>query len=139
MTALDTNVIIALRSGTASASQLASRTLTHAAAAGPLCVCGAVFCELLGLPGRDPEELRRWFDTLGISVEWRFEAADWELAGLAYQGYVNRRRASAGGMPRRIATDFLIGAHASVRGHMLLTADQRLYRAAFPNLRIESF
>jgi predicted nucleic acid-binding protein len=38
-----------------------------------------------------------------------------------------------------MVTDFLIGAHAAVRGYTLLTADRRLYSAAFPNLRMKSF
>jgi predicted nucleic acid-binding protein len=41
-----------------------------------------------------------------------------------------------GQVPRRILTDFLIGAHALVRGFTLLTFDQRLYAAAFPELNI---
>jgi hypothetical protein len=139
MIALDTNVIISLRSKDDSESQLASRALANAFAVGPLCICGAVFSELLGLPGRSSDELRQFFRSMGISVDWKLEEIDWETAGLAYQGYVKRRRTSGGGLPRRIATDFLIGAHASVRGYALLTSDKGTYRAAFPNLRIESY
>lgn len=138
MTALDTNVLIALRSTDAVASQLAATALRKAASQGPLSICGAVFAEMLGFPGRSSKELIDWFDELEISVKWKFDSADWHLAGEAYQGYVNRRRVSGGGLPRRIATDFLIGAHASLRGHALLTADRRLYGAAFPGLRIAS-
>jgi predicted nucleic acid-binding protein len=38
--------------------------------------------------------------------------------------------------PRRILADFLIGAHACERGYRLLTLDDRLYRAAFPDLAL---
>lgn len=38
--------------------------------------------------------------------------------------------------PRRILADFLIGAHALQRGAALLTLDDRVYRAAFPNVRL---
>jgi predicted nucleic acid-binding protein len=139
MTAIDTNVLIAFGNLSAAVSQAASKALSNAAAAGPLCICGAVFSELLGSPGRNGDDLRLLFADLGISVEWQLEEADWQAAGLAYQGYVARRRASSGGLPRRIATDFLIGAHASVRNYTLLTLDKRLYSAAFPNLAIETF
>jgi predicted nucleic acid-binding protein len=140
MTAIDTNVLIAFGNASTLASKPASAALEKASAAGPLCICGAVFAELLGSPGRNGKDLRILFATLGISVEWRLEEADWESAGLAYQGYVSRRRASGGGLlPRRIATDFIIGAHASLRGYSLLTLDKRLFNAAFPSLRIESF
>ena len=37
-------------------------------------------------------------------------------------------------LPRRIAADFLIGAHAAARGYSLLTFDKRTFRAAFPAL-----
>ena len=34
--------------------------------------------------------------------------------------------------------DFLIGAHAQVRAYRLLTMDERIYKAAFPTLKIAS-
>jgi predicted nucleic acid-binding protein len=34
--------------------------------------------------------------------------------------------------------DFLIGAHASIRGYRLLSLDEGLYRTAFPTLKIEA-
>jgi len=139
MIALDTNVLISLRSKDDSESQLASQALAKASAIAPLCICGAVFSELLGLPGRSSSDLRDFFRAMGISVDWKLEEADWETAGFAYQGYIRRRRTSGGGLPRRIATDFLIGAHATVRNYALLTSDKGIYRTAFPNLQIESY
>jgi predicted nucleic acid-binding protein len=38
--------------------------------------------------------------------------------------------------PRRILADFLIGAHALVKGYTLLTLDEGMYRAAYPRLGI---
>lgn len=38
--------------------------------------------------------------------------------------------------PRRILTDFLIGAHAHERKFALLTLDNRIFKAAFPRLKI---
>ena len=54
-------------------------------------------------------------------------------AGLAHQRY---RR--AGGQRERTLPDFLIGAHASVRSHRLLTRDVARYRSYFPALDIIS-
>lgn len=54
-------------------------------------------------------------------------------AGLAHQRY---RR--AGGQRERTLPDFLIGAHASVRSHRLLTRDAARYRTYFPALDIIS-
>jgi predicted nucleic acid-binding protein len=137
VTAIDTNVLIAYGASDLIASRMAAIAL--ASATRPLCICGAVFSELLGSPGRNGSNLRVLFATIGISIEWEMQEGDWEAAGLAYQGYVHRRRSSGGGLPRRIATDFLIGAHAATRGYTLLTLDKRLYSVAFPTLRIESF
>jgi predicted nucleic acid-binding protein len=52
--------------------------------------------------------------------------------------YAERRHKQRDTGVRRILADFLIGAHADVRGYRLLTLDERLYRAAFPSLTIET-
>lgn len=58
-----------------------------------------------------------------------FEAAF--LAGKAHLAY----RKSGDGRERTLP-DFLVGAHAAVSGHALLTRDSARYRAYFPNLEI---
>ena len=54
----------------------------------------------------------------------------------AKQVTVGRKQRDSGA--RRILADFLIGAHAHTRGYRLLTLDERLYKAAFPTLRLET-
>lgn len=54
-------------------------------------------------------------------------------AGIAHMQY---RR--AGGLRDRTLPDFLIGAHATLRSHRLLTRDAARYRAYFPALDIIS-
>jgi len=138
MTSIDSNVLIIFGRAGDPANQRAASALARAASIGPLCICGAVFTELLGFPNRTGDHLRSYLDPLRIDVDWQMEEKDWEVAGNAYQGYVARRWKSGGGLPRRVATDFLIGAHAAVRGYTLLTMDKGLYRSAFPTLHIES-
>ena len=138
-TSLDTNVLIALWDASSGMTEAVSRACQHSRKRGPIVICGPVFSELLGFPRRTSNEIHRRLEDEQISIEWEFFERDWQTAGLAYQGYVNRRRSSGGGLSRRMLTDFLIGAHASVRGHSLLTLDQGTYRAAFPNLRLQSF
>lgn len=136
ITSIDTNVLILLWVQDPTWNQRASSAVQAASKLGRLCICGAVFGELMSLPGRDAGELERLLRVSGIDVEWDFNEAIWRAAGLAHQGYVKRRKASGGGLPRRILTDLLIGAHASVRGHSLLTMDQDIYARAFPGLPI---
>jgi predicted nucleic acid-binding protein len=51
------------------------------------------------------------------------------LAGKAFGAYKRR-----GGVKTAPLPDFLIGAHAAVMGHSLLTRDARRYRTYFPTL-----
>jgi predicted nucleic acid-binding protein len=53
------------------------------------------------------------------------------LAGKAYATYKRRGGAKTSPLP-----DFLIGAHAAVMGHRLLTRDARRYRGYFPKLDV---
>jgi predicted nucleic acid-binding protein len=58
-----------------------------------------------------------------------FEAAF--LAGKVFAAY--RRR---GGDRSSLLPDFLIGAHAAIRGYRILTRDDRRYRSFFPSVRL---
>lgn len=135
-TAVDTNVIVALwatEPTVASAAQVALEAILEE---GPLVIAAPVFAELLAAPSRDPALLESFCAESGIRVEWDLAEAVWRAAGVAYRAYAARRRRYGDDGPRRILTDFLIGAHANKNGYRLLTLDERLYRAAFPSLRI---
>lgn len=62
------------------------------------------------------------------------EDLGWDAAHQAGQAHLLYRR--RGGMRERTLPDFLIGAHALVKGHTLLTRDARRYREYFPTLDI---
>jgi predicted nucleic acid-binding protein len=79
-----------------------------------------------------------FFEDTGIAVDWELGEEIWRSAARAFRGYAKRRRKHRDLGTRRILADFLIGAHAAVRGYRLLTLDERLYRAAFPTLKIHS-
>lgn len=136
---LDTNLIISVLNQELEFADRALSALDKFRKTGNLVVCGPVYAELLGLPSRTQLILDEFLSSGGIEVDWRFEEAVWRTAGIGYQSYVQRRLDKTGKLSRRILTDFLIGAHAVVRGYALLTMDERLYRASFPGILIESF
>jgi predicted nucleic acid-binding protein len=135
-TSIDSNVIVALWWEQDPLNRVAAKMLVQAQKQGRLVIPAPTYAELMGDPKRSETELDEFLAETGILVDWVLDEDIWREAGRAYRGYIHRRRSSTGTFPRRILTDFLIGAHALVRGYSLLTLDQRLYAAAFPTLTV---
>ena len=136
-TALVTNVIVALLSGTPELSRAARKSLEQASGRGALVVSPPVYAELLAAPGRKTEEIDSFLSGTGIEVDWVLGEPVWRTAAAAFRGYAVRRRRQTGDPgPRRILADFVIGAHAMHLASALLTLDRGLYRAAFLKLKI---
>jgi len=138
-TAIDTNVIIALWDKDATLSLAAQNALQTAFNRGTLVAAAPVFAELIAAPGRSEVFVGSFFDETGIRVDWELSEQVWRLAGRTFQAYAERRRKQRDRGARRILADFIIGAHALVNRFRLLTLDERLYRAAFPELLMEVF
>jgi len=136
MTAIDSNVIVALWDRDPGLSLAAQSALDTALTAGGLVVSAPVFAELMAAPGRSESFLNSFFRDTGIFLDWNLQEGIWRTAGRAFQKYAARRREKHVSGPRRILADFLIGAHAAEGGHRLLTLDDRLYRAAFSGLEL---
>ena len=136
ISAVDTNVIVALWDADERGHRIALDLLDDAASRGGVVICGAVFGELLSCPGRSAEFISKFLDDTEIVIDWSSSEAVWRTAASAFQKYAARRRRQGSEHPRRILTDFYIGAHAFENGYSLLTLDDGLYRAAFPKLRI---
>ena len=136
ITALDTNVLVALWDRDDTLNSAAQAALDDAFARGKLIISGAVFAELLAFPRRTETFLDQFLKDTGIAVDWTTNESLWRVAGKAFQKYANRRQKQKAGSPRRILADFLIGAHALENGYGLLTLDDGIYRAAFPKLQI---
>ncbi len=137
-TAIDTNVIVALWDSDAALSRDAETALDAAFKRGNLIVAAPVFAELIAAPGRSEDFVSLFLEENGIAVDWNLNESIWRSAGRAFQSYAERRRKQRNHGTRRLLADFLIGAHALVRGYRLLSLDERLYRAAFPTLKIET-
>lgn len=136
ISAIDTNVLVALWDRDDSLNLAARMALDAAFASGKLVICGAVFAELMAFPRRTETFLNQFLNDTGIAVDWSIDESIWRTAGKSFQKYADRRRKQRTGQPRRILTDFLIGAHAFEKGYSLLTLDEGIYRAAFPKLHI---
>ena len=106
-----------------------AKHLHDAALSGPLYMSAIAWAEV-SQPYGDERLLSTILHPFGFVYEpFPFEAA--YPAGQAHRLY--RRR---GGQRERTLPDFLIGAHALVAGHRLLTRDASRYRAYFPALTI---
>jgi hypothetical protein len=135
-TAIDTNVITALWNVDDALNRQAQGALDVAFGRGKLVVSGVVYAELLAAPLRAGQFVDRFFADAGIDVEWEINENMLRTAGVAFRSYAEQRRKQKSLQPRRILADFLIGAHALVKGHRLLTLDEKHYRAAFPKLEL---
>ncbi len=137
-TALDTNVVVAFWGPDSSLSLTVQTALEAAFNNGNLTVAAPVFAELVAGPGRSENFVNGFFEDSGIAIDWELGEGIWRSAGRAFRGYAERRRKHRDLGTRRILADFLIGAHAAAHGYRLLTMDERIYRAAFPTLKIET-
>jgi predicted nucleic acid-binding protein len=134
ITAVDTNIIVALWDKDPRLSSAAQAALDNALARGGLAISAPVLAELMAAPGRSEKFIDSFLQNTGLAVDWNLDQRIWRTAGRAFQKYAARRRNQSGLGPRRILADFLIGAHAAVLDYPLLTLDDRLYHAAFPRL-----
>jgi predicted nucleic acid-binding protein len=133
---IDTNVIAALWSRDHSLNAAAMQVLGSINARERFVVSGTVYSELMAGPLRDEAALDSFFADTGIEIDWTMDERTWREAGRAYRSYVKRRKVSGGGDSRRMLPDFLIGAHALVRGYSVLTFDGDDFATAFPALRL---
>ena len=138
ISAIDTNVIVSLWDAEKPTYLPVLRMLDTASSRGGVVICGAVFGELLAAPGRSEDFIEGFLNDADITVDWAGGEAVWRIAGEAFQKYAARRRRQSAVHPRRILTDFYIGAHADVNGYALLTLDAKIYRTSFPTLTIVS-
>jgi len=130
-TVVDTNVLIDILGPASPLRTWSLGVLERCHAEGDLVLNPVIWSELSASPLSE-QEITLAFGWLGM----RREPLSYEAAYQAGKAHFAYRR--SGGLRDRTLPDFLIGAHATVRSHRLLTRDAARYRAYFPSLDIIS-
>ena len=128
-TLVDTNVLVDVLHNDPEWDAWSEARLADARRDGGLIINPLIYAEICaGYP------TQRQTDQVLSTLVYRRENLPWEAAFNASRAFVAYRR--AGGSKRSPLPDFYIGAHAEVRGYVLLTRDPARYRGYFPSLRI---
>ncbi len=131
MISLDTNVIFSALNTEDGNRRAARAALGAAAAADVLVISPPVYTELRA--SSSWQFIESWLTASQISTLWEMPPPVWTRAGQAFRAYADLRRDRT--LPRRIAADFLIAAHAEHHGVSVLTFDETVYEAVFPLVR----
>jgi predicted nucleic acid-binding protein len=127
ITAVDTNILLDIFLPDKKFSSPSALLLKQAFDQGALIISEVVYAELVP-QFKERALLDRVLATLNISLS----ALDRESAYLAGEKWALYKQ--SGGKRDRIITDFLIGAHALVRGDRFLTRDRGFYKTYFSEL-----
>lgn len=130
-TLVDTNILIDLTVRDRVWYIWSRRELERARRAGTILINQIIYSEF-SIRYSSPEEV----DQLVPADQFRREGLPWAAAFAASRAFALYRR--AGGRREKVLPDFLIGAHAAVRGYALLTRDPAGYRRYFPTVPLIS-
>jgi predicted nucleic acid-binding protein len=131
VTALDSSILLDVLTNDPKHGAASLRALRDAAGAGALVVCPVVWAELRAFFD-EPERMRDALTGAAIA----FDPFDRDCADMAGSMWREYRR--EGGTRVRLLADFLVGAHAQVRGGRLLTRDRGFFKRYFSGLTVLS-
>lgn len=153
ITAVDTNILLDVLIPNSDYCQASKQMLDRAWQHGSLVVCEVVYAELAA-QFRNQVKLDTFLQDTGIRLS-HLTVESLNLAGLKWSEYSRKRpktlqcpecgtRLSSqcpncGKIPtprQHILADFLIGAHALLQSHRLLTRDRGYYKTYFPELAL---
>ncbi|MGH7715141.1 MAG: type II toxin-antitoxin system VapC family toxin [Vulcanimicrobiaceae bacterium] len=129
ITAVDSSVLLDVLKDDPNHRASSLAALSAASETGPLIVCPVVWAEIRSF-FEDAERMQHAFSDARI----QFDPFDQECADVAGHHWFEYRR--RGGTRKRLVADFLIGAHAQVRGGRFLTRDRGFFRRYFSDLQI---
>jgi predicted nucleic acid-binding protein len=131
VTMVDTNVLVDLAMPQSAWHFWSTGHVFSAFKRGPVVINPIIYAEF-SVRYRDIEEV----DRLLPPDEFRRESLPWPAAFAAAAAF--RLYRASGGNRERILPDFLIGAHAAIRGYAVLTRDPKGYRSYFPSIDLIS-
>lgn len=129
VTLIDTNVLVDLTMTASTWHGWSRSQVVSAFRRGPVVINPIIYAEF-SVRYRDIQDVER----LLPQDEFRRENLPWTAAFAAAAAF-RIYRASGGGR-ERILPDFLIGAHAAIRGYSVLTRDTKGYRSYFPSIEL---
>jgi hypothetical protein len=128
-TLIDTNILIDVLERRQPHLEWVRRAFNALAAEGALTINQVIYGEA-SVPYQSPEK----FDAV-LDGGWvKREDVPWEAAFRAGKAFETYRR--KGGAKLNTLPDFLIGAHAAVKGYRILTRDAARFRSYFPEVEI---
>jgi len=129
MIALDSSVLLDILTGDPVHGEASENCIGDALAREDVVVCDAVLAEVQAMLDTSVS-LMDTLTSLGIRYEPTQEAAAMRA------GHMNKRFRARGGKRERVVADFLIGAHALLQCHGLITRDAVFFRDYFKGLKI---
>lgn len=129
VTAVDSSVLLDVLTDNPTRRADSLAALRQAQQVGPLVICPVVWSEVRAFFS-DPAAMHSAFADASLNFD-PFDRESSDLAGELWREYRAR-----GGKRTRLIADFLIGAHAQVRGRRLLTHDRGFFRRYFTDLQI---
>ncbi|PZM07634.1 type II toxin-antitoxin system VapC family toxin [Rhizobium tubonense] len=129
VTIIDTNVLVDLAIPGSTWHNWSHEQVFSAFKSGPVVINPIIYAEF-SVRYRAMDEV----DRLLPESEFRRENLPWPAAFAAAAAFRLYRK--GGGERERILPDFLIGAHAAIRGYALLTRDPKGYRSYFPSISL---
>jgi len=131
ISAVDTNVLLDVFLPDKRFAEQSARLLKLAYDEGALIICEIVYAGLV------PQfSDRHTLDSALANLNMAVLSSNTDIAFLAGERWGQYRK--TGGIRKRIITDFLIGAHATIKAERFLTRDRGFYKSYFPELTILS-